>query len=500
MSPRRVRTASPRRAALGVLLLGALLIPVLARLEPAHRSSAIQAFTIPAGTGARAARGLPVSDVLPQRLETRVGVTLEVRNEDEVRHAFGPFVLDPGQRWERQFASPGEVELDCSLYPLAGFTIDVAPAPAAPPLSRGAAGVWTVAWALAGGLLTAGLLLVSAPGATFGTAPGAAAAAPESRSRASEPPPRREGRLRGPVAFLPVYAATTVVLAGLGVLALTRSAELRAVLRSPETAGWAAAVVLAAAAAWIGTRDAEWGAAGMPPRALLAALFLWTGLLVVGQPRLGLAAAARLAWLLTGGGLLLASLLGAWRGSLSAGYARRTALTGFLLVLVGLPLPALSPPASGGASLLGLGAAVGLLVWSYRPAALADPDRGWASRGAGLLLGLWAIAGLFAAVLAQQLATEVPDYGNPIVLDADSVRRGADGYARHCADCHAEPRELAPALEDASDRALLLWITRGRGEMPGLAYQLDLYERADVVNYLRAELGAAPDEEPAPLP
>jgi hypothetical protein len=36
-----------------------------------------------------------------------------------------------------------------------------------------------------------------------------------------------------------------------------------------------------------------------------------------------------------------------------------------------------------------------------------------------------------------------------------------------------------------SDRALLEIITHGQGEMPGLAYRLELRERGDIVNYLR---------------
>lgn len=126
-------TTRPARTGLAIaatlLVCGAAAIAIGLRLERTHRTTREDVYTIPPGTSARVARGEPVADVLPQRIKTNVGNALKVVNHDVTNHAFGPFVLAPGQQWSRQFAVQGDYEMTCTIYPDAGFTVDVGPGP-----------------------------------------------------------------------------------------------------------------------------------------------------------------------------------------------------------------------------------------------------------------------------------------------------------------------------------------------------------------------------------
>ncbi|MBM4427662.1 MAG: cytochrome c [Chloroflexi bacterium] len=105
---------------------------------------------------------------------------------------------------------------------------------------------------------------------------------------------------------------------------------------------------------------------------------------------------------------------------------------------------------------------------------------------------------------------------NPIPADEDSVARGAQLYAIHCAMCHGDngqgngtvsafllkkkPADLTSAVvQEKSDGSFFLSITNGisnpenslfpevqfSGQMPSLNENLTVRERWDVVNYLR---------------
>lgn len=113
--------------------LGAAMIGLSVMWDPPRRQVGTDVYTIPPGTAARVARGEDVADVLPQRVTTSIGHQLVVVNRDVEAHAFGPFILAPGQQWARQFAIPGNYEMTCTIYPDAGFTVAVADDPPSRP-------------------------------------------------------------------------------------------------------------------------------------------------------------------------------------------------------------------------------------------------------------------------------------------------------------------------------------------------------------------------------
>lgn len=150
-------------AAAALLVVGAALIALAARFDPVHRSSRQDVYTIPPGTAARVERGENVADVMPQRISTVVGNALLVINHDVTKHAFGPFVLAPGQQWSRQFAVEGDYAMTCTIYPDAGFTVDVmaGPTPAGGAALRLQQAV-RIAWLMLTGLVVGCHLAASA--------------------------------------------------------------------------------------------------------------------------------------------------------------------------------------------------------------------------------------------------------------------------------------------------------------------------------------------------
>ncbi len=444
-------------------------------VEPAHRADDDKRYVIPPGTGERALAGLSVSDVLPQVVTTRVGQPLVVINQDTMRHTFGPFVLEPGQSWSRAFASSGDYSLDCSIYPAAGFTIEVSRAEGAlgvvERMRRGWIGLWIlIVGAFAGG---AGL---AAMGFT------------------------RTSTLMSLAALLPASAAGLTLL---GAVSLSRLAAWGPVLGSRSMLAWGAASLTAlAASGWFirahranaPTRVSILPAFGL---ALLAFTFaLW--------PDLEMELAARSAFIVFGAALLLASLLvtpGRGRGpaveearsagslfglrqwNADASGAGRLAVIGLVLFVTGLPQPQATPPVVGLLALPGLALGIGLLTWSVRRAAILGIDRAWFAGGAGMAVILLQTAVLWSAVLGHLDAVTLPAWGNPVPVDESSLRRGETLWAAECAACHT----THPAIESMSDTALLELITRGHETAPGLAYKIDVYGRGDIVNYLRAK-------------
>lgn len=117
------------RSAVALFVVGALAIALAVRADPPTRSARRDVYTIPPGTALRVEQGLSVADVLPPVISTEVGNELVVINHDVASHAFGPFVLAPGQQWARQFAVMGDYAMTCTIYPNAGFTVAVASGP-----------------------------------------------------------------------------------------------------------------------------------------------------------------------------------------------------------------------------------------------------------------------------------------------------------------------------------------------------------------------------------
>ena len=444
-------------AALAPLLLGATSLGIAARLEAPQRSDAERRFVIPEGTGDRAAAGQAVDDILPRTITTAVGVALVVENDDTVRHVFGPFVLDPGQAWEREFAASGDYAFDCTLYPVAGFTIavDEAPARAAARGTRALAGLWRGAAVLVAAALAGGLGLAVATGATAGS----------------------------PLTLLAAALPGTVLTAvGAGLLALSRLAAWRAVLGSRVALVGLAAALLATAAGAVVLRFLPSEHRASPLRALPPMLLLALAVVGLTWPALPGDLALRSGLLAVGGGLLAAGL---WtqRSRSRSRASERAAMVGFATVLVALPLSLdrLTPPWHAALALPALMVGVGVLAWGSRHPAAAWPDAGWLARAVGGAVAFFGATMLWWAGIRHLDAVSLPLWGNPTADSPASVARGAALWEAECVTCHEETE----TLPEAEDRAMLEIITHGQGDMPGFAYHLDLDARGDLVNYLR---------------
>jgi plastocyanin len=71
-------------------------------------------IVVPAGTQDRVTRGEDV-DVMPARLELRVGDTLSIRNNDSVGQAVGPYYVKAGEHMRLTFGTAGRFEGYCPL-------------------------------------------------------------------------------------------------------------------------------------------------------------------------------------------------------------------------------------------------------------------------------------------------------------------------------------------------------------------------------------------------
>lgn len=81
-------------------------------------------YVIPAGSGDLIAQGQPL-DILPRTLETKVGETVQVINEDSVAHVLGPWFVGPGETLRQRFVDAGVFEGSCSVHPSGAFTVVV---------------------------------------------------------------------------------------------------------------------------------------------------------------------------------------------------------------------------------------------------------------------------------------------------------------------------------------------------------------------------------------
>ena len=388
-----------------------------------------------------------------------------VENRDEMRHVFGPFVLEPGQRWRREFAASGDYDFDCSLYPVAGFTIEVAEAPARASAkgTRALADAWRGAAIAVAAILAGGLGLAVASGATAAGAPTMAAAA------------------------LP---GTVLAAVAAGLLALSRLAAWRSVLGSRVALVGLAAALLATAAAAAVLRFLPAERRAGPMRALPPLMLASAAVIALSWPALPGDLASRVGLLTLGAGLLAAALWAqAGRGQ-SPAFAR-TAVIGFAAVLAALPLPLarLTPPWHAVLSLPALTIGLGLFGWGARDAARHWPDAGWLARVVGGALAFFGATMFWWAGLRHVDAVTLPLWGNPTAMSPASVARGAALWQAECVACHASPETLSAV----DDRALLEIITHGKGGSPAYAYRLDLAARGDLVNYLRrTREGAGP--------
>lgn len=112
---------SPARAdrRLAALALLAVAVAALPGCGGGDGGAAAGARTIvvdvPRGAAARIARGEDVN-VVPDRIDARVGDTLRLVNRDVRAHVVGPFLVGPGQRVESRLARAGTYAGACTLH------------------------------------------------------------------------------------------------------------------------------------------------------------------------------------------------------------------------------------------------------------------------------------------------------------------------------------------------------------------------------------------------
>lgn len=519
-----------RHAGRWLLAAAALATALGLAIEPQTVARGEQRYVIPPGTALRAKAGLPVDDVMPQHIETVVGRPLVVRNDDDEAHVIGPFVLEPGQNWRRTFAVEGDVQLACSLYPATGFTVAVAAPPTPAVRTTALLSAWlallTLAVATAAGAAGAALGLGGA-GEAAGTAAGTTEAERTGMAlgtresagdggshgpveRSDEPPPASASV--APAAADAALAVAGVALgllpaliagaAALGLVRLARTARWVDVWGTTPMFVWAFALAFAFGAAWFGRRLGA-RARGQVHPAPMADGVPWSpvgdalagvglALLALGGawgPLVGAWAAPVVAVATAGIGLLGAAA--ALAGSADHATRRRlagcVAAPGFALLAIAMPTAPVTPPVQAVIALPKLAVALGVLWLAARQFRrnARVPAQGLLAEGS---LGLLFAGGLlYGALLTHLNAVTLPIAGNPVAMSAASTERGAAVWAAECAACHG-PADRA-TYGRWTPEALLSAMTFGKttdgGGMPAFKYRLDVFERGDVVNYLR---------------
>jgi len=81
-------------------------------------------YKVPFGTGNRLDAG-EVIDVMPQRLDVKVGESIRIVNDDVRDYMIGPFFVTAGQTLAMRFTQPGKLTGVCLVNPGGEFTINV---------------------------------------------------------------------------------------------------------------------------------------------------------------------------------------------------------------------------------------------------------------------------------------------------------------------------------------------------------------------------------------
>jgi plastocyanin len=81
-------------------------------------------YVIPAGTGARLDSGERV-ELLPARIDARVGQVIRIVNRDSRGYLLGPFYVGAHETLSQRFTSPGVFEGDCSVHPSGQIVLEV---------------------------------------------------------------------------------------------------------------------------------------------------------------------------------------------------------------------------------------------------------------------------------------------------------------------------------------------------------------------------------------
>jgi hypothetical protein len=110
------------RALLGALVVLGALVAVAGCGE--DRQPQTVEVVVPAGTQDRLDAGETV-DVMPARIELRVGDTLLMRNEDDVDQTVGPYFVTAGGELSLTYSVAGRYEGYCPLSGTDGYEIVV---------------------------------------------------------------------------------------------------------------------------------------------------------------------------------------------------------------------------------------------------------------------------------------------------------------------------------------------------------------------------------------
>ena len=125
-------------------------------------------------------------------------------------------------------------------------------------------------------------------------------------------------------------------------------------------------------------------------------------------------------------------------------------------------------------------------------------------------IGLFGVSALFLIGLAKiqvmahswMAPKEAAEIKNPIVLDAESARKGKEAYLDLCAACHGDNLEglkaeeagldidtpnLKQRLKTHTDGDFFWKINEGRGEMPSFKDELSDEEKWHIIYYIRQE-------------
>ncbi len=94
------------------------------RLDDASLESPDFDYVIPLGAGERIDTGEAL-DILPARLEAKVGQVIRITNEDDRGHLVGPFFVGAHEELSQRFSSPGELSGACSVHPSGEFVVSI---------------------------------------------------------------------------------------------------------------------------------------------------------------------------------------------------------------------------------------------------------------------------------------------------------------------------------------------------------------------------------------
>jgi hypothetical protein len=105
-----------------------LIVTSAAALVPVRYVAGDAAYEIPKGTWARRMAGEDL-DILPERIRLVSGMTLVLKNSDDVPQIFGPTLIMPGQTLRLPFEKPAEYQFECTAHVSGQMTIVVDEAP-----------------------------------------------------------------------------------------------------------------------------------------------------------------------------------------------------------------------------------------------------------------------------------------------------------------------------------------------------------------------------------